>query len=93
MCAACSGMLCWGQLSNIQPLVDLHEYLLQAHAHLARLAPPPRVSQILGTALFPARKPYDQDCMPEQCQHPASRLHFPTRAAVVRCSVCMQPPR
>lgn len=43
-------MLCWGQLSNVRPLVDLHEYLLQAHAHLARQAPPPKASRILGTA-------------------------------------------
>lgn len=45
------GMLCWGLLANVRPLVDLYEYLLKSSTDLAREAPPQRKSRILGVRL------------------------------------------
>lgn len=45
------GMLCWGLLANVRPLVDLYEYLLKSSTDLARQAPPLRKSRILSALL------------------------------------------
>ena len=47
------GMLCWGLLANVRPLVDLYEYLLKSSTDLAREAPPHRKSRILGGGACP----------------------------------------
>ena len=46
------GMLCWGLLANVRPLVDLYEYLLKSSTDMAREAPPQRKSRILGGPLL-----------------------------------------